>query len=72
MVMLWLVEGLLFLYGLSKLKLEKKITITDPNMTRFMMTLEDAVDLVLYAFEHGVNGDLFYTKSACCFSRGFS
>ena len=41
----------------------KDITITDPNMTRFMMTLEDAVDLVLYAFEHGHNGDLFVQKA---------
>lgn len=39
------------------------ITITDPDMTRFMMTLEDAVDLVLYAFEHGRNGDIFVQKS---------
>jgi UDP-glucose 4-epimerase len=39
------------------------ITITDPNMTRFMMSLNDAVDLVLYAFEHGVNGDIFVQKS---------
>ena len=41
----------------------KPITITDPNMTRFMMTLDDAVDLVLYAFEHGHNGDLFVQKA---------
>ena len=39
------------------------ITITDPAMTRFMMTLEDAVDLVLYAFNHGRNGDIFVQKS---------
>lgn len=39
------------------------ITITDPDMTRFMMTLDDAVDLVLYAFEHGHNGDLFVQKA---------
>ncbi len=39
------------------------ITITDPNMTRFMMTLDDAVDLVLYAFEHGTNGDIFVQKA---------
>jgi UDP-glucose 4-epimerase len=39
------------------------ITLTDPSMTRFMMTLEDAVDLVLYAFEHGHNGDLFIQKA---------
>lgn len=41
----------------------KPITITDPNMTRFMMTLNDAVDLVIYAFEHGQNGDLFVQKA---------
>jgi UDP-glucose 4-epimerase len=41
----------------------KPITITDPNMTRFMMTLEDAVDLVLHAFENGSNGDLFVQKA---------
>ena len=39
------------------------ITITDPNMTRFMMTLDDAVDLVIYAFTHGKNGDLFVQKA---------
>lgn len=41
----------------------QSITITDPAMTRFMMTLSDAVDLVLYAFEHGHNGDIFVQKS---------
>jgi len=41
----------------------KPITITDPNMTRFMMTLDDAVDLVLYAFEHGNSGDIFVQKA---------
>lgn len=41
----------------------KPITITDPHMTRFMMTLDDAVDLVIYAFEHGHNGDLFVQKA---------
>lgn len=39
------------------------ITMTDPLMTRFMMTLDDAVDLVLYAFEHGKNGEIFVQKS---------
>ena len=39
------------------------ITITDQNMTRFMMTLEDAVDLVLYAFAHGTSGDIFVQKA---------
>lgn len=41
----------------------KPITITDPNMTRYMMTLDDAVDLVVYAFTHGHNGDLFVQKA---------
>ena len=41
----------------------RPITITDPNMTRFMMTLDDAVDLVIYAFQHGHNGDLFVQKA---------
>ena len=39
------------------------ISITDPNMTRFMMTLDDAVDLVLHAFKNGVNGDIFVQKA---------
>lgn len=41
----------------------REITITDPNMTRFLMTLEDAVDLVLFAFENGNPGDLFVNKA---------
>ncbi|HUW04866.1 MAG TPA: polysaccharide biosynthesis protein [Williamwhitmania sp.] len=48
---------------IEQLKVGKPLTITDPNMTRFMMTLEDAVDLVLYAFEHGKPGDLFVQKA---------
>jgi UDP-glucose 4-epimerase len=48
---------------IDQMKANKDITITDPNMTRFMMTLDDAVDLVLYAFEHGKNGDLFVQKA---------
>ena len=47
----------------DQMKSDKPITITDPNMTRFMMTLDDAVDLVLYAFQHGQNGDLFIQKA---------
>lgn len=42
------------------------ITITDPKMTRYMMTLDDAVDLVIYAFIHGNNGDLFVQKAPSC------
>ena len=45
------------------IKAGKPITITDPEMTRFMMTLEDAVDLVLYAFENGLPGDIFVQKA---------
>jgi UDP-N-acetylglucosamine 4,6-dehydratase len=41
----------------------KPLTVTDPNMTRFMMTIDDAVDLVLYAFEHGNPGDFFVQKA---------
>lgn len=41
----------------------KPLTVTDPRMTRYMMTLSDAVDLVLYAFEHGQSGDLFVQKA---------
>ncbi len=48
---------------IDQIKANKDITITDANMTRFMMTLEDAVDLVLYAFENGSNGDLFIQKA---------
>ena len=47
----------------EQIMLGKSITITDPNMTRFMMTLDDAVDLVIYAFTHGHNGDLFVQKA---------
>lgn len=47
----------------EQMKDGKSITITDPNMTRFMMTLDDAVDLVIYAFQHGTNGDLFVQKA---------
>lgn len=48
---------------IEQIKAGKHITITDPNMTRFMMTLNDAVDLVIYAFRHGNNGDLFIQKA---------
>lgn len=47
----------------DQIRAGKALTITDPNMTRFMMTLDDAVDLVLYAFEHGENGDIFVQKA---------
>ncbi|HON07696.1 MAG TPA: polysaccharide biosynthesis protein [Verrucomicrobiota bacterium] len=48
---------------IEQIKSGKPITMTDPNMTRFMMTLDDAVDLVLYAFENGASGDLFVQKA---------
>lgn len=47
----------------EQLKSAKPLTITDPEMTRFLMSLEDSVDLVLYAFEHGEQGDIFVQKS---------
>ena len=47
----------------SQLKEGKPLTVTDPAMTRFLMSLEDSVDLVLYAFKHGKQGDLFVQKA---------
>ncbi len=47
----------------SQIEEGKSLTVTNPDMTRFMMTLEDAVDLVIYAFEHGKQGDLFVQKA---------
>lgn len=48
---------------IEQIRAGQPLTLTDPNMTRFMMTLSDAVDLVLYAFEHGNNGDIFVQKA---------
>lgn len=48
---------------IDQIKKNEVITITDPNMTRFMMTIDDAIDLVIYAFQHGNNGDLFVQKA---------
>jgi len=48
---------------IEQIKSNQNITLTDPNMTRFMMTLDDAVDLVLFAFKKGKNGDLFVQKA---------
>jgi UDP-glucose 4-epimerase len=48
---------------IEQIRADKPITITDPSMTRFMMTLDDAVDLVLYAFEHGQHGEIFVQKA---------
>ena len=47
----------------NQLKKAQPLTMTDPNMTRFLMSLEDSVDLVLYAFEHGQQGDIFVQKA---------
>jgi UDP-glucose 4-epimerase len=47
----------------SQLKEGKHLTVTDPNMTRFLMSLEESVDLVLYAYEHGQQGDIFVQKA---------
>ena len=47
----------------SQLREGKPLTVTDPNMTRFLMSLEDSVDLVLYAYEHGHQGDIFVQKA---------
>jgi UDP-glucose 4-epimerase len=48
---------------IDQIKNDKEITITDPNMTRFMMSLDDAVDLVMFAFKNGKNGDIFVQKA---------
>lgn len=48
---------------IEQIKSGKPISITNPEMTRFMMTLDDAVDLVIYAWQHGNNGDLFVQKA---------
>ena len=48
---------------IDQIKTGKPLTLTDPNMTRFMMTLDDAVNLVLYAYEHGKQGDIFIQKA---------
>ena len=51
---------------IDQIKAGNSITVTEPNMTRFIMSLEEAVDLVLYAFEHGQNGDLLIMKAPAC------
>lgn len=48
---------------IDQIKNDMPITVTDPNMTRFLMSLDDAVELVLFAFEHGNSGDLFVNKA---------
>lgn len=51
---------------IDQIKAGTQLTITDPTMTRYMMTLNDAVDLVIYAFTHANNGDLFVQKAPAC------
>ncbi|MBQ9782711.1 MAG: polysaccharide biosynthesis protein [Clostridia bacterium] len=51
---------------IDQIKLNNPITLTDPNMTRFIMSLDEAVDLVLFAFENGVNGDILVQKAPAC------
>ena len=51
---------------IEQIKQGNSITVTDPSMTRFIMSLEEAVDLVLFAFEHGENGDLLIQKAPAC------
>lgn len=51
---------------IDQIKNRKPLTITDPNMTRFLMSLDEAVDLVIYAFKNAASGDLFIQKSPAC------
>lgn len=51
---------------IDQIKAGNPITITEPNMTRFIMSLEEAVDLVLFAFEHGASGDILVQKAPAC------
>ena len=56
-------RGSVIPHFIEQLKSKNDITVTDPNMTRFIMTLEEAVNLVLFAFEHGKPGDTFIQKA---------
>ena len=51
---------------IDQIRAGNPITITEPSMTRFVMSLDEAVDLVLFAFEHGVNGDILVQKAPAC------
>ena len=51
---------------IDQIRAGNPITITEPSMTRFIMSLDEAVDLVLFAFEHGVNGDILVQKAPAC------
>ena len=50
---------------IEQIKEGKPITVTEPNMTRFIMSLDEAVDLVLFAFQNGVSGDILVQKARC-------
>ena len=54
---------------IDQIKAGNPITVTEPNMTRFIMSLDEAVDLVLFAFEHGENGDILVQKAPACTIR---
>ena len=56
-------RGSVIPHFIEQIKCQNDITVTDPNMTRFIMTLEEAVDLVLFAFENGTPGDIFVQKA---------
>jgi UDP-N-acetylglucosamine 4,6-dehydratase/5-epimerase len=56
-------RGSVIPHFINQIKTKKPITVTDPNMTRYLMSIDDAVDLVLYAFKNGNQGDLFVQKS---------
>lgn len=51
---------------IEQIRQGNSLTLTEPNMTRFIMSLDEAVDLVLFAFEHGTNGDIFVQKAPAC------
>ena len=51
---------------IEQIKNKQPITLTEPNMTRFIMSLDEAVDLVLFAFEHGTSGDILVQKAPAC------
>ena len=52
--------------GIEQIRSGNPVTLTEPTMTRFIMSLEEAVDLVLFAFEHGQNGDILVQKAPAC------
>ena len=59
-------RGTVIPFWTDQIRHDNPITLTEPNMTRFIMSLEEAVDLVLFAFEHGQNGDILVQKAPAC------